>query len=119
MIETIASNAFPCAHPVVQRVAPSIPLHFVLETFKGGIKPWLAPSGTTFEPAFNLLNTEHFVVLGAAAGRRDTVFSLTPVQIHRLTFMAEQVHRRGAIELQGIPGNPGIRRQNPAEIDRK
>src|SRR5690606_40780018 len=74
MIETIASNAFPCAHPVIQRVAPSIPLHFVLKTFKGGIKPWLAPAGPTLKPAFNLLNTEHFVVLGAAAGRRDTVF---------------------------------------------
>ena len=55
-------------------------------------------------------------MLRAAAGGRNTVLGLPAVQIHRLPFVAEQIHRRRAVQLQGVPGNPGIRWQNPAEM---
>src|SRR5690554_4485932 len=116
VIKAITAHAFTGTHPVIQRRTAPIPLHLVLETLERGIQPRLTAPGTPFQPAFHLLDAEHFKMLRAAAGGRNTVLGLPAVQIHRLPFVAEQIHRRRAVQLQGVPGNPGIRWQNPAEM---
>src|SRR5690554_7941727 len=82
----------------------------VYSMFLCPLRPTLFPYTTLFR------STEHFKMLRAAAGGRNTVLGLPAVQIHRLPFVAEQIHRRRAVQLQGVPGDRKSTRLNSSHV---